>query len=115
MKATTDPDIDETQQMQLDDAYLHLKSEFEREANDGDHDAETLLLLLKGLELAKARENEEYNKRHLRIYGMLRQAMDYVYDTAPERINALKKLVKEVCRDIDEKEWDEMTRRFPVS
>lgn len=112
MKATTDPDMDETQQTPSDDAYLHLKTAFEREAHDGDHDHETLVLFLKGLEQAKTKENEEYNKRHLRIYGMLRQAMDYVYDTAPEKINTLKKLVKEVCRDIDEREWEKMTRKF---
>ena len=112
MKATTDPDTDETQQTPSDDAYLHLRTAFEREGHDGDHDTETLSLLLKGLEQAKMTENEAYSQRHMRIYGMLRQAMDYVYDTAPEKIGALKKLVRDVCRDIEEKEWDEMTDRF---
>ena len=111
MTDTDDNDV-ETRLAVSDDAYLHLKTAFEREGHDGDHDTETMSLLLMGLEQAKMTENDAYSKRHMRIYGMLRQAMDYVYDTAPERIDALKKLVREVCRDIEEKEWDEMTKRF---
>ncbi len=101
-----------TKQTYSEECYRHLAKSFQESENA---DVCTLAIFLKGLDLAKAEENETYTKRHMRIYGMLRQAMDYVYKAAPEKIESLKTFVRSVCRDISTEEWGEMTSGFSAA
>ena len=93
--------------------YVQLRKSFEEYDRDHPGHREDVVALVSALEeAARMEENVAYTKRHSRIYGLLRQALDEVYKTAPERMGAVLALVKDTCRDIAEMEWNDMTKTY---
>lgn len=89
--------------------YQDLVKSIENQVAAGNLSQRAFDIFKEGLLHAVGNENKSYSERHMRIYGMLRQGLDYVREHAPELNDEMLAAAKTQIRDIEESEWTDMT------
>ncbi len=101
-KEMTDQEIRKTADEQY---YQDLVKSIQNQVTAGNLSQRAFDIFKEGLLHAVGNENKSYSERHMRIYGMLRQGLEYVREQAPELNEEMLAATKAQIRDIEESEW----------